>query len=129
MKLRTISSLASILLIGCTAQPPNRDMAPVASRQMDCINQSQIAGRHPSGPHSIVFEMVGGPNYRNDLPDRCPNLEHADQAVSIVIADSDGSRLCRNDAVKIIEPGEARATGTGAFAKCRLGEFTPIAGR
>jgi hypothetical protein len=130
MKPRRICNPALLLLFGCAAQPPTEKVSAAAvGEAVSCISQSRIAGRHVAGPRAIVFEMAGGPNYRNDLPDRCPDLEHADEAANITVVDSGGDRLCRNDSVRIIEPGAARAVGAGAFAKCRLGQFTPIARR
>jgi hypothetical protein len=131
MKIPAFSCFLPLLgLIGCAAEPPaEQASAAAAGASVECIDQSRIAGRHPAGPGSILFEMAGGVNYRNDLPGRCPDLERADQAANITIVDSDGTRLCRNDSVRIIEPGAASTVGAGAFPKCRLGPFTPVASR
>jgi hypothetical protein len=76
----------------------------------------------------VLFEMSGGITYRTDLVGGCPSAARAD-ANSIVQTESQGTQLCENDHIRIYDPVEARATGSGAFPQCRVGRFTAVASR
>jgi hypothetical protein len=69
--------------------------------------------------------MVGGISYRNDLQGHCPSAERGDPS-AIIQTESQSSRLCRDDRVRIYDPVEAQATGARSFPECRLGSFTPV---
>ena len=131
---RFIVGVAMLLPIACTSTSdqagPAQTAAAAASagRPLQCINLDQVVSRRPAGPQSLMFELVGGRTYRNDLPGRCPGLERAGEA-EIVQVEVTGSTLCRNDRVRIYDPVEARNIGAASFPHCRLGAFTPIAGR
>ena len=79
-------------------------------------------------PASELFEMACTTSYRTDLVGGCPSAARAD-ANSIVQTESQGTQLCENDHIKIYDPTEAKATGTGAFPQCRVGKFTAVSNR
>ncbi|MDB5692422.1 MAG: hypothetical protein JWO81_1485 [Alphaproteobacteria bacterium] len=115
-----------LLLVGAAAA---RAPGPVRTGgAVSCIDTHDIVTRYPQPPGSVVFEMAGGITYRNDLIGACPGVARADSN-SIVQLETDGTRLCANDSVRVYDPVEARGVGARAFAKCRLGAFTPIASR
>jgi hypothetical protein len=125
------ASLVPLLALGaCTAQPP-RDAASAARTGVSvaCIDMNQIVGRRPEAPNALVFEMSGGRTYRNEVQDGCPSLQHAMGTETLQFESFSGSRLCRDDGVRIYDPVEARATGPQSFPRCRLGAFTQVAGR
>lgn len=123
--------LAMLLPIGC--MPEAYEAEPAATPAavgppVQCIALDQVISRRPAGPQSLVFELTGGRAYRNDLPDHCPGLANAGSA-DIVQVEATGSRLCRDDRVRIYDPVEARNIGLASFPRCRLGAFTPVAAR
>lgn len=121
--------LVPLLLSACTAAPPEPDAGSrLPAAAVRCIDPARIVARRAERPGSIVFDMAGGGRYRNDLQGGCPGVERANGS-EIVEIDLDGAHLCANDRVRVYDPVEAKAVGSGAFARCRLGAFTPIAGR
>jgi hypothetical protein len=110
---------------GCGTQtaPP---VAPIAvGAQTRCIDLQQVISRHVVPPSSVLFEMSGGVTYRNDLVSACPGAVRANGS-EIIQTESQGTRLCVDDSVRIYDPVEAKATGAGSFPKCRLGVFTAV---
>jgi hypothetical protein len=112
-------------LTACTAQPPPGPPAVAQGAQVSCIDLKQVSARHVLPPSSVLFEMVGGITYRTDLVGGCPGAARADTS-SIVQTESQGTQLCRDDHIRIYDPVEAKATGSGAFAQCRVGAFTAV---
>ena len=117
-----------LLALAATAQSTARHRPPPAATgpAVSCIDPSRIVSRHAEAPHTVVFEMSGGLTYRNDVIGACPGLARANSG-SIVQFETDGTRLCVNDNVRVYDPVEAKGVGAGAFARCRLGTFTPVA--
>ncbi len=105
----------------CNAQPPSA--SPLA--QVNCIDLARVSGRRVLPPSAVLFEMVGGISYRNDLQGTCPSAARGD-GTAIVQTESQSPRLCRDDHVRIYDPVEARATGATSFPPCRLGSFTAV---
>ena len=128
MAWRSLPAIAlALALTGCNAQQqPPTTAAPSAGAHVSCIDLTNVTSRYPQPPSSIVFEVPGGTNYRNDLESSCPGLERANGS-TIIETESQGKQLCRDDTVRVYDPVEARATGSGSFAKCRLGNFTLVA--
>ena len=54
-----------------------------------------------------------------------PGAERANGS-EIIQTETQSTRLCRNDHIRIYDPVEARATGPGSFAMCRVGSFTAV---
>jgi hypothetical protein len=124
----TLFLVVALLGAGCTMNGPDAEpaaMAAATGAAEQCIPIDQIISRRPAGPQSITFEMVGGRHYRNDLPEPCPGLQRAGTA-EIVQVEATGSRLCRDDRVRVYDPVEARNIGLAAFPHCRLGAFKPV---
>ena len=118
--------LLSAGLGACSAQPTS---APpplaAAGSQVNCIDLQQVSGRRVVPPSAVEFDMVGGISYRNDFQGSCPSAARAD-ASTIIQTESQSTRLCRDDRVRVYDPVEARTTGARSFAVCRLGAFTAI---
>lgn len=128
---RTAAPMTALLLLaGCTAPQGERQSAVAdaagAGPPVACIDLNQVTSRRPAGAQSILFELTGSRNYRNDLPDHCPGLVRAG-AAHIVAVEAAGSQLCRGDRISVYDPAEAKNLGPQAFPKCRLGDFVPVA--
>lgn len=108
-----------------TAPPP-----PLGARgaQVNCIDLRQVASRHVLSPTSVLFEMVGGVTYRNDLNGNCPSAARAGPS-EIIETIGQSTQLCRDDRIRIYDPVEARATGPRSFPTCRVGVFTAVPSR
>jgi hypothetical protein len=130
MRRATLFLIVPFLSLACAAasRAPDRPRAAIAPGAVRCIDPHQIVARHPERPNAVVFEMAGGLTYRNDLIGACPGVARA-TAASIVQIEPDSGNLCTNDHVRVYDPVEARGVGARAFARCRLGTFTPIAPR
>ena len=124
----TVPSLAVMLaLAACATQEAKPDpalAAPATGKPISCINTDQVVSRRPLGDKAILFEMLGGKRYRNDLPAACPSLSRAD--METLVFEVHGSQYCRNDSFRVVDPMAMRSVGIKAFPICRLGEFTPI---
>jgi len=121
-------AILGLSVAACTAQPPPPPPAGPMGAQVSCIDLKQVVARHVLPPDSVLFEMSGGISYRTDLVGGCPSAARAD-ANSIVQTESQGTQLCQNDHIRIYDPVEAKATGTGAFPQCRVGRFTAVPNR
>ena len=117
--------LLGLGLSACTAQAPAPPPAVAQGGQVSCIDLKLVTSRHVLPPSSVLFEMSGGITYRTDLVGGCPGAARAN-ASSIVQTESQGTQLCEDDHIKIYDPVEARATGSGSFAQCRVGKFTAV---
>ena len=120
--------IAALGLAACTAQPPPPPPSAQMGAQASCIDLKQVVARHVLPPDSVLFEMSGGITYRTDLVGGCPSAARAD-ANSIVQTESQGTQLCENDHIRIYDPVEAKATGSGAFPQCRVGRFIAVPSR
>src|SRR5205085_12087072 len=76
-------------------------------------------------PNAVLFEMAGGISYRAELLGGCPGAERANGS-EILQTETQSTRLCRDDHIRIYDPVEAKATGAGSFATCRVGSFTAV---
>lgn len=123
--MKKMIAILGVGLSACTAQPPPPPPAVAQGAQVSCIDLRQVVARHVLPPASVLFEMSGGMTYRTDLVGGCPSAARAD-ANSIVQTESQGTQLCENDHIKIYDPVEAQATGSGAFPQCRVGRFTAV---
>ena len=120
--------LLTATLIGCTAAPPppgQQAMAMPPGAQ-NCIPLSQIAGRRVEPPNSVMFEVAGPVNYRNDLIGECPGLARLGSTAAIEFVNPTGSQICRDDRIRVFDPVEAKATGIRGEPVCRLGAFIPV---
>ena len=109
----------------CSVQPTAAPPLEASGAQANCIDLTRVSGRHVLPPSAVVFDLVGGVSYRNDLQGSCPSAARAD-ASAIIQTESQSPRLCRDDRIRIYDPVEARATGASAFPVCRLGSFTAV---
>ncbi|RST30208.1 hypothetical protein HMF7854_04720 [Sphingomonas ginkgonis] len=120
---------APFLLIGCNAaQSPPAAPVALAAGAKSCIELSQVVGRYPQAPDSIIFRMSGGQTYRNRPVGGCPSLERA-SSLETIEAEVHGGQLCADDRVRIYNAQDVRAVGNRAFPQCRLGAFEPVAPR
>jgi hypothetical protein len=89
-----------------------------------CINLNRIAGRRVLADGSLLFEAVGGVDYRNRLASQCPGAVRISRsAVISVVASSPGSQLCRGDRVRVLDPVETSETGASSAPSCVLADF------
>ena len=108
-------------LAGCSDQPAAVAPQTPPEAQVNCINLTEVLSRRVLPPSSVVFDMTGGFSYRADLEGGC--AARAD-ASAIVQTESQSTRLCRDNRVRIYDPVEARATGARSFPQCRITGFT-----
>jgi hypothetical protein len=87
----------------------------VAGDPVDCINTQSSSGLSTVDETTLVYRS-GATLFVNTLPARCPGLDPLDT----LIVEQFGSRLCRGDKVRGLEPGTAIP---GPI--CRLGSFVP----
>ena len=98
--MKSIFAFAAVALAACSAQPGAGPVASPQQAHLECIDLSQVTGRHVLPPASVVFEMSGGMAYRNDLQGTCPGAARAD-ASAIVQTETQSTQLCRNDRIRI----------------------------
>ena len=116
---------AAIISSGCVPEAPSAQLAGAAASGTErCISARQISARRITGPRTLEFD-VGRFTYRNDLPDVCPGLANRTSFGALQL-EVDGSEICTGDSFRAFEPVEARAVGTAAFPRCRLGVFTRL---
>ncbi len=90
-----------------------------ADEPRDCINLREIDRTRVPDEDTILFFMRGGDVYRNDLPNRCPDLDFDERFMYRVSL----NRLCDSDVITVIDD-----VGFGFMpgASCGLGKFSPI---
>jgi hypothetical protein len=90
-----------------------------ADEERDCINLREIDRTRVANEDTILFYMRGGDVYRNDLPNRCPNLDFDERFMYRVNL----NRLCDTDVITVIDD-----VGFGFMpgASCSLGKFRPV---
>ena len=123
MRILLVSVAAAGLLQGCMAEAPESAAAAMAGTQR-CIPARQITGRRMISPTALEFD-IGPITYRNDLPAACPGIEGR-MALDSLQIEVTGSDLCAGDSFRAFDPVQARAVGTNAFPRCRLGSFTRV---
>ena len=109
----------------CNTQPVAAPPALAQGAQASCIDLTQVTARRVLPPNAVLFEMAGGISYRAELLGGCPGAERANGS-EILQTETQSTRLCRDDHVRIYDPVEAKATGAGSFATCRVGSFTAV---
>jgi hypothetical protein len=128
MMTRKSIAVLALGMAACSAQHPPVQVAQAAGTQVSCIDLTRVIGRRAQPPSSLLFEMVGGATYRNDVGASCPGIERAN-GTELIQTESQGKQLCRDDSVRVYDAAEAKATGSRSFAKCRLRNFTLVAAR
>ena len=98
--------------------------AEVAAHPL-CIDSSAIAGQDPDGDSAIIFRMIGGKRWRNDLGGACPGLSQIG-GFKFLATEQQGTRLCRGDLVSPVDQTDFRRLGLAASPRCPLGEFTEL---
>jgi len=128
--MRTLMMAAApLIVLGCTAEAPETAATDaLAAGAVDCIDATRVAGRRAEGDHALIFELSGGQTVRNDLPQACPGIARASNFGTLAI-DPIEPRLCRGDFVRIYDPADLPVGGIKSVPRCRLGGFTPVAGR
>jgi len=85
---------------------------------LGCIDPRSVLSRRAEGADTIIFDMLGGRQYRNRLRAACPGLEQAGDASTLAI-EQKGAMLCQGDFVRVIRAGNAGVT-------CILGRFEEL---
>lgn len=116
-------------LSGCVAagEPPTPGQEASASEDIralqgrvvgapqDCIDSQGLSGPQIVDRDTILYTAAGRV-WRNKLSAACPSLRPYDT----LIVELNGSRICRNDRFRAVQPGTSIP---GPF--CVLGKFTP----
>jgi hypothetical protein len=85
-------------------------------KKESCLDSSRIKETRILDNQTILFEMRGGEFYINRLPVKCSSLKIAGGFSYSTSID----KLCKQDIIKVVEPGSAPA-GT-----CSIGEFVEL---
>lgn len=117
---RFIAAAVSLVSLSCVPLPQTAAQTAGAS----CISLASVGGRRVIGRDTLLFEMVGPVNYRNELAGRCPATERLGPTATIVLLDPQGGQICAGDRVRVIDAATDRGV---AAPTCRLGRFTPAA--
>ena len=99
-----LAAASSDPLAGYTAGPPQ-----------DCIDPTTAGGPDVVDQKTILYRRNSRTLYRATI-EACPAL----RPMNTLIVEMWGSRLCRNDRFRVLEPGAAIPS-----AYCRFGAFTP----
>lgn len=116
-----------VALTGCMAQAPVQQAQMLPEGALRCIDLGRVTARRVERG-ALVYELVGGATYRNDLQGTCPSLQRA-TGNEVIQTENHGPQLCRDDRVRLYDAVEARAVGATAFPQCRVGTFVPVAAR
>lgn len=116
--------LSLVVLTGCAAQPPAR----LASGTQQCLSAAAISGRYAVPPNSIMFDMIGRTNFRNDLATACPSLQRLGQSAAIVFDSSSGGQICSGDRVRLFDSRDMGPNRLAGAQICVLGPFIPVPG-
>jgi len=125
MKAALLSPILAVT--ACTAQAPLQQAQVLPEGALRCIDLGRVTARRIERG-ALVYELVGGITYRNDLGGTCPSLQRGTGS-EVVQTESQGPQLCRDDRVRIYDAAEARGVGATAFPQCRVGNFVPLATR
>jgi hypothetical protein len=113
----------ALVASGCTqaSEPPgatfSRELAGhVAGPAQTCINGYPAENLRVIDPSTIAYG-TGRTIYVNHLPGACPALS---QFNTIIVDAQDGTRYCRGNRVRGLEPG-----GVIPGPWCTLGDWTP----
>ena len=125
---RTLLFIPSLLVAGCTAEPPaapsESDAASLAAalegrtagQPISCVSQQTLRGNRSIGEGAILFDGPGGTIYVNRPPAGCPRI---DSGRTLVTRTTTG-QLCRGDIVNVVDA----PSGT-EYGSCGLGDFVP----
>jgi hypothetical protein len=86
-----------------------------AGNPEDCVSTSTAANLTPRDSRTLVY-ADGATFWVNRLEAACPGLN----AMSTLIVEAQGSRYCRGDRIRAVEPGQSIPGPV-----CVLGSFTP----
>lgn len=85
-----------------------------ATAAQSCLDVSAIRSRRAESGSSVLFAMLDGKTYRNNLGGRCPGLSRANNARTLAV-ESEGGRICRGDRITVVDhrgPGVPCVLGT-----------------
>lgn len=116
-----------LALTGCMAQGSAQQAQALPEGALRCIDLGRVTARRVERG-ALVYELVGGVTYRNDLQGTCPSLQRA-TGNEVIQTENQGPQLCRDDRVRLYDAVEAQAVGATAFPQCRVGNFVPVAAR
>ena len=115
----TLVVAAALVSAPVPAQRGDGARSDRADEPRDCINLREIDRTRVPDEDTILFFMRDGDVYRNDLPNRCPDLDFDERFMYRVSL----NRLCDSDVITVIDD-----VGFGFMpgASCGLGKFRPI---
>ena len=106
---------------GATTADDDRKLAAILAGRTPgapqaCVPQSRVSGPEQIGDRELIYRQTGGRIWRNTLPKPC-GTPRGDE---IVVVETFGSQLCRQDRFQRVNRNSGFASGY-----CYLGAFTP----
>jgi hypothetical protein len=131
MKTFLAIALAGTLLAGAGSATGGADREKEAEKVGDtraCLDTSAIVSRMAEDEQTLRVETLGGRVYRNRLPGRCPGLQQAAGGFGTLAFEQHGSRLCRGDILRVVDPSRGGTMTLRTAPACPLGAFERVAG-
>ncbi len=114
-----VASAAALFGLGLLVTPASLYAEEHMQKPEHCISLNRIQSSDVIDDRRILFEMVGGDYYLNELPHRCPGLDFED---AFMYRTSIG-QLCDMDIVTVLTNA---GFGLHPGASCGLGMFRPV---
>jgi hypothetical protein len=109
-----IRAVTSALILPLAAATSDPLAGRVAGPPQDCIDAS-VGGPTIIDGHSVIYGLSARTLYRAEV-ESCPSL----RPFTTLVVEMFGSRLCRNDRFRVLEPNSSIPS-----AYCRFSAFTP----
>lgn len=116
-KTATTAALAVAGLVSAACAPALAE--PRATEAEHCVSLSRIERTEVVDDRNILFYMLGGDIYRNELPHRCPGLEWEESFMYRTSL----NQLCDVDIITVLD---SMGFGFRSGMSCGLGMFHPI---
>ncbi len=92
---------------------------------VSCIDSQNIDSRRAEYANTILLG-VGSRTYRYHLRTACPGVMRLHDGFTTLITETQGSRHCEGDSIRIADSTGIRAVGAQAYPRCMLGWFQPL---
>ena len=118
--------VAVALLAQADGAGQDSDRTAETGETATCIDLSAVTNRRAEDGRTIRFDLIGGKTYLNRLPGRCPGLQQSSRGFGTLAFEVYGSRICRGDRVRMIDPSSPGAVAGRNSIPCPLGDFVEV---